>query len=95
MRTKLEKPEYDRSLVELSYEERLDRLERYLADHHILIDLIENQMKESIKEERVKKFEELANKNNYFSNTVRKNYWLMEQANLRTSFTSASDLRKV
>ena len=70
-------------------------MEKYIADHHILIDLIENQIKESIKDERAKKFKELASKNNYFTNTIRKNYWLMEQANLRTSFTNSYDLKKM
>jgi hypothetical protein len=73
----------------------LNRLEKYIADHHILIDLIENQMKESIKDERAKKFKELAVKNNYFTNPIRKNFWLMEQANLRTAFTNSYDLKKM
>jgi hypothetical protein len=94
IRDKIEKPEYDRSLVELSYQERLDRLERYMADHHILLDLLENQMKEGIREERVRKFQELSH-NNYFSSQMRKNYWLMEQANMRNEFTSSYDLRRM
>lgn len=52
-------------------------------------------MKESIKDERAKKFKELAMKNNYFTNPVRKNFWLMEQANLRTAFTNSYDLKKI
>lgn len=66
----------------------MNRVERYIADHAILIDLIENQMKENIKEERAKKFKELSEKNVYFKDSVRRNYWLMEQANLKTAFTT-------
>lgn len=94
IRDKIEKPEYDRSLAELTYQERLDRLERYMADHHILLDLLENLMKEGIRDERIRKFKELSH-NNYFSNPMRKNYWLMEQANMRNEFTSSYDLRKM
>lgn len=65
--------------------ERIDELENTIKEQTVLLDLLENNAKEVVRQAKMAKFDEIA-KGEYFKPEKRRNPWILERYNIKTPF---------
>ena len=86
--------EEGRPKADMSISERIELMENTIWEQSVMLDLLENNAKEVVRQTKIAKFNEIA-EGEYFKPEKRRNPWILERNNIKTPFIDTQQQQKI